>query len=138
MPLEATGSSNARPLFSGFLAQPWQREATVFRQGPFKIIRFPLNSKDRSDGRMNTMLFNLDEDPDELENLWVPPDENGDNPFGTDKAIYGDISVLREQWGMRFSIETARQDSEFSDELEQLGYGGGRDGQSIEEASSDG
>jgi|GEM_PF-731231 arylsulfatase A-like enzyme len=130
--LGLTPSSNSRPLFSGFLAQPWQREATVLRQGPYKIIRFPAESKNRGNVQIDTMLFNLDEDPGELNNLWVPPDENGANPFGIDPEIYGDISVLRARWGARFSMENTQQDNEFSTELEQLGYGGGREGPSIE------
>lgn len=113
-----------RPLYSGFLAQPWHREATVFRSGPWKLIQFPVDSKDPENDGQEMHLYRLDQDPRELENLWRGAEEAAGLGTGIPEDVLEDIRVLRAERGPRFTHERSNSDSAFEAQLEALGYGG--------------
>ena len=123
--LAPTPPPGARTLYAGFLAQPFHREATVLRQGPWKLVRFPRDSKDPEDPSLRDALYNLEDDPQELNDLWVDPSTGGANPSPIPIELLRDVSRLRNRFGPRFQTQRQEIDAAFSAELQALGYGGG-------------
>ena len=123
--LAPTPPPGDRTLYAGFLAQPFHREATVLRQGPWKLVRFPRDSKDPEDPSLLDALYNLEDDPQELNDLWVDPSTGGANPSSIPSELLRDVSRLRARFGPRFETQRQEIDAAFSAELQALGYGGG-------------